>query len=322
MTELPRARALVRLDGPGHIMPVEPVTPSGSTIWRVVHFPVILGAVALALLLLASFATTLIGFAFRFAGHMPGARFLAPLTGAAAVLCVYWVFVRVVERRRELAELGGGGWLREIALAYGAGLSLAAGIFAIVYALGGLQVVGFDSPHVLIAPFVSAACAAVVQEVIARGLFFRLVERLLGSWLALLLMAAGFGAAAFLFAQAAPFAGLAIVLEAGLMFTAAYMATRRLWGAIGLHAAWNFAQVALYGVAGTAAGPPGAGTAAGPHGFVRSLATGPDWLTGARAGVDASLPALAVTALLVAALLTVAIRRGYIVRPVWRRGRR
>ena len=312
MTELPRSRALVRLDGPGHIMPVEPTTPPGSTIWRIVHFPLVLAVVALGLLVLAGIATNVVGVGFRAAGHVPGARFLTPIISTAAVAGAYWLFVRVVERRRDMAELGTAGWLREAGLGFAGGLVLNAGIFAIVYLSGALHVFGFNAPSVLAQPLVSSICAAIVQEMILRGLLFRQAERLLGSWLAVVLTAVVFGVAAVVTSDAGLRANLAIVLEAGLLFTALYMATRRLWAAIGLHAAWNFAQVALYGIAAT----PG-----GPRSFVLTLMSGPDWLTGGSAGADASVPALLANAALVVALLVVAMRRGFIVRPAWRRGR-
>jgi len=42
---------------------------------------------------------------------------------------------------------------------------------------------------------------------------------------------------------------IAITLEAGSSIGAAYMATRSLWFAMGLHTAWNFLQGAIFGVA-------------------------------------------------------------------------
>ena len=39
-----------------------------------------------------------------------------------------------------------------------------------------------------------------------------------------------------------------IAVEAGLLLGGAYMLTRSLWVAIGLHAAWNFTQGAVFGV--------------------------------------------------------------------------
>ncbi|WP_375397124.1 type II CAAX prenyl endopeptidase Rce1 family protein [uncultured Sphingomonas sp.] len=312
MTELPRSRALVRLDGPGHIMPVEPVTPPGSKVWRVIHFPVMLAVVAIGLLFVSALAIGLIGFGFRFTAHIPGVRYLIPLIGATATITAYCLFVRIVERRSDIEELGARGWLTELVLGFCGGLALSFATFAVLSLLGALRVVGSNPPYVMLLPFVVQICTAIVLEIVVCGLGFRLVERLLGSWLTLLLAMIFFGTVRFFSDSQTPYAVLAVALEAGLLFAVLYMVTRRLWAAIGLHAAWKFAQVGLYG---------DAVTAGEPHGYVLSILDGPDWLTGGRAGTDASIPGLCINALAMVVLLEVAVRRGRIVRPVWQRGR-
>jgi membrane protease YdiL (CAAX protease family) len=164
----------------------------------------------------------------------------------------------------------------------------------------------------MLLPFVVKLSTAIILVIIVCGLGFRLVERLLGSWLSLLLTMIFFGVVRLFGDDATPLAVLAVALEAGLLFAVLYMVTRRLWAAIGLQAAWKFAQVGLYG---------DAMTSGRPRGFLLSSLEGPDWLTGGRGGTDASVPALVLAALLVVALLAVAVRRGQIVRPVWQRGR-
>lgn len=312
MLELPRSRALVRLDGPGHIMPVEPVTPPGSAVWRVVHSPAALGVVAAGLLYAAVLSLKLAGVGFRLVDHMPGVRYLVPPLGAAAVVAAYWVFVRAVERRPAVDELGAGGGGAELGFGVLAGLALSAATFGALALLGDVRVLGANPPRVLAHPVLVELCTAVVLEVLANGLAFRLAERPMGSWWTLALTAVAFGAVPFTGRVVTGPAVLAVTLF-GLACAAAYMATRRLWAPIGLFAAWNVAQTALYGAALGVDGP---------QGLVLTQVEGPNWLTGGLAGTDASAPALVGDALLVLALLTLAVRRGRIVRPAWRRGRR
>src|SRR3546814_4514721 len=82
-----------------------------------------------------------------------------------------------------------------------------------------------------------------------RGVIFRLIERWLGSWIALAISAALFGAGHLANPNASWFAAVCIALEAGIMLGAIYMVTRRLWAAVGIHAAWNFTQGGIYGIA-------------------------------------------------------------------------
>lgn len=305
LTNLTRSRALVRLDGPGHIMPIEPVTPPDSKVWRVVHFPVVLAVCAICLLSAVMLGIKLLlDFGLAHFTYVPGIRYLVPLIGAAEFILVYLVFVRVVERRRDFEELGKAGWLTEVGQGFGGGLALCLAVFAIQAATGVVSIEGFSVSRELLPPIVAQVCTAICLELMLRGVFFRLAERLLGSWLALLVSFAFFGGGVLLDGMSMSSA-LAAGVQSGLLFAAVYMVTRRLWAVIGLHAAIGIAVVQLYGA----------------NGFVVSRLAGPDWLTGGPGGADASLPGLAMTIFLIAALLATAIRRGRIVRPIWQSGR-
>lgn len=304
VTNLARSRALVRLDGPGHIMPIEPVTPPDSKVWRIIHFPVGLAACAACLLGAAILGIKLLGFGLGYFTYVPGARYLVPLIGAAAIILVYLVFVRIVERRRDVEELGAAGWLSEVGLGFCGGLALCLTVFGVQAATGVISIEGFTLSRELPALVVTQVCTVICLELVLRGLVFRLAERLLGSWMALSASVVFFGGGVVLGGMPATWA-IAAGLQSGLLFAAVYMVTRRLWAVIGLHAAIGIAQVELYGA----------------NGFVVSRVAGPDWLTGGAGGADASLPGLSMTALLVAALLVTAIRRGRIVRPIWQSGR-
>lgn len=293
-------------------MPVEPVTPPGSTTWRILHFPVVLIILAVGWIVAAGLGVNLVEPALRSFNHVPGGRYLGPMFGATAIVAIYWVFVRFVERRRDIEELGTSGSLGELVLGFGAGLGLSAISFAILFIIGGVHVYGYNPPRVLLFPLVVQCCGAIILEIVLRGFFFRQVERLLGSWLSLILSAIAFGSLALLRDTFEPFAMVADILNAGILFAAMYMVTRRLWAVIGLHAAWSLARIALYG------SPM---TANGPRGLVLSQVIGPDWLTGGRNGANASVPALVCSAVLVTILLITAVRRGHIVRPIWQRGR-
>ncbi len=293
-------------------MPVEPVTPPDSAAWRVIHFPVMLAVIAAGLLFAGAIAIGLVGYAVRSISHVPAARYLVSPVGAMIALAGYVLFVRIVERRPVVEELDSRGWLQELGSAYGGGLLLSLATFAILDLLGGVRILGFNPPEVMLLPFVVQLSTALILELVVCGIGFRLIERLLGSWLTLLLTFGFFGAARLIGDVATPSAVFTVALQAVLLFAAPYMMTRRLWAAIGLSAGWKFAQIGLYGIASSESGP---------HGFVLSAVSGPDWLTGGIAGTDASVPALAVNTLVIAVLLILAVRRGRIVRPAWRRGR-
>ena len=143
-----------------------------------------------------------------------------------------------------------------------------------------------------------------------RGLFFRIIENWLGSWVALALSAALFGALHLGNPNATLVAGGAIAIEAGVMLAAIYMVTRRLWAAIGLHAAWNFTQGGVFGI-------PVSGFDV--QGLLVPRITGSELLTGGDFGAEASLPAMLICTAFGIVLLVIAARRGQVIQPYWRR---
>jgi len=87
------------------------------------------------------------------------------------------------------------------------------------------------------------AALGAAEEVIFRAYFFRLLSMATGTWIAVLVSSALFGAVHAANPGANLFSSLAIALEAGVILAGAYAVTGRLWVPIGLHAGWNFAEV-------------------------------------------------------------------------------
>jgi membrane protease YdiL (CAAX protease family) len=93
--------------------------------------------------------------------------------------------------------------------------------------------------------------------------------------------------------------------EGGILLSAAYVLTRRLWLPIGIHFAWDFSQDAV----------------AGANGLVRANLTGPSLLSGGDAGIEGSILALLLCLMVSAYLLLLGVQRGHIVQPPWRAAR-
>jgi hypothetical protein len=176
------------------------------------------------------------------------------------------------------------------------------------------RIVGAGDPSSLVAALIASALfPAVSEELVFRGILFRWLEEWGGSWVALLLTSALFGAAHLMNPHASPIAAVGIALEAGVMLGAAYMLTRSLWLPMGLHAAWTFAQGEIYDI-------PVSGTDV--LGLIDARLSGPPLLTGNGFGLEASLIAIVVATLFGLWLLRLAIRKGELVQPRWVRRRR
>jgi membrane protease YdiL (CAAX protease family) len=167
----------------------------------------------------------------------------------------------------------------------------------------------------LTALIVPTVGAAVTEEMLFRGVLFRWLEQFGGSWFALLLTSAFFGAAHLNNPNSSWIAAVGIAFEAGVMLGAAYMLTRSLWLPMGLHAAWNFTQGEIFDI-------PVSGTKA--DGMVDAQLSGNPLLTGNGFGLEASLIAIVIATLFGLWLLWLAIRKGEVKQPWWvtRRQRR
>jgi membrane protease YdiL (CAAX protease family) len=220
----------------------------------------------------------------------PGLETSTPLTKSLVAVCAavlmylaYCLYTRLVEKRKALemtlkgspAEFGKG-------LAIGSGLMIT--IVALLAVAGCYRVESFNLDwSILISAFLRLGSGAFLEELIFRLIIFKLTEEALGSWVALVVQAALFGAAHIGNPNASIFSSAAIVVEAGVLLAAAFMVTRRVWLIFGLHLAWNFVQSTVFGlsVSGTTS-----------HGIITPIVSGPEWLTGGAFGVEASWPAV------------------------------
>jgi hypothetical protein len=177
-------------------------------------------------------------------------------------------------------------------------------------AIGVYQVTGKNSWTLMFATVPGFILGAVLEEVIARGIIFRILEESLGSWIALAISAAIFGLLHLLNAGATLLNAGAISIEAGILLAAAFMVTRRLWFCIGIHFAWNFTQGGIFS---------GAVSGGQQKGLLRAKMVGAEWITGGAFGVEASVVALVVCTAAGMLLLIAAKRKGHIVQPFWAR---
>jgi len=239
----------------------------------------------------------------------PWLMLFASVCVAVIFVASYALFCRFVEQR-PVVEFALPGAATELGAGIATGLLLFSAVVAVIAAFGGYSVVGTRGAAVLVPALAISIASGFSEEIIFRGWFFRLVEQWLGTWIALILSAALFGALHLGNENASLLAGAAIALEAGIMLAAIYLITRRLWAAIGVHAAWNFAQGGIYGI-------PVSGGAM--DGVLVPRISGPDLLTGGAFGAEASLPAIVVATGFGIVMLVVAYRRGGFVAPLWLR---
>jgi uncharacterized protein len=270
----------------------------------------LLGAVAIlgAVLLFRQGLLPLIDAVFQ-----PGPEWLSAFrrTGILlAAVAAYWAYVRWYEKR-EATELR----LQPLRLALGvaSGVVLVGLPIAILFALGAYELVlfrGFSSALVGVAGVI--VIAAVLEELVYRGLLFRVLERAWGTGVALAVQAIVFAVLHLANVEqgnaADVMAMLVSVTLLGLLWAGLFVLTRNLWVVAANHAAWNFtillSGVPLSGIEDWRALAP-----------IESRYAGPDWLTGGMFGPENSLLVMVSIAVAVVLLLRAARRRGAFLSP-------
>lgn len=242
-------------------------------------------------------------------GHVSGIIIFS-LEGGVSIAS-YFLYVRFVEKRsaRELSRF------RIVLLPLGllVGLVWFALLMALLYASGHYEINALGFPSRWFSALIFAVGTAIWEEVTFRGLLFRITEETFGTWVGVVVSAIVFGALHGLNPNASLASSVAIILESGILLAAAYFATRTLWLPIGLHCGWNFAEDFIFGVrmSGHAARPA----------IVDGTLTGSLFWTGGVYGLESSVWAIGMAAILSAVLIGIAVRRREVVPFMPNRGR-
>lgn len=281
---------------------------STTPIWlRILQLPPV------RLLLLGFVLYYCIGFSNLFMSENKGQTLpstIAALAMIALAMGIYFAFARWIERR-EVTELALPGMAKEMGIGMLIGTGLYTGCMLILLVMGIYRMDGLNPVAFMIPAIASALSSGFLEELLFRGVLFRIVEEWLGSWISIIVSSVVFGLVHLVNPDATLLGAIFISVEAGLLLAAAYMVTRRLWMSIGFHISWNYTQSAIFGgiVSGGIAEP----------GLIKPILDGPDLLTGGQFGLEASLTAFLLCTATGAILLVMAVRKGNVVQPFWKR---
>lgn len=219
---------------------------------------------------------------------------------AFGMIVAYRLSVRLIERRSadelELANSASGIFI---------GIGIGFGIFTCVYAAlwfkGFAHITGFSGTQGIGQAAAIAIASAVGEEIVFRGIFFRILDQSFGTITAVVLSSAVFGLLHALNHGATWWSTTAVALEGGAMLGAAFAASRTLWLPIGLHFGWNFTEGGIFGAAVSG------GTY---HGLIANTLSGPAIWTGGAFGPEASAVAVITCLPIVAILMLIAVLGG------------
>ena len=241
----------------------------------------------------------------------------SPLIGVAiavamalVAMAVYVAWGKLIERR-EVTELSLPGAGREWAIGGLIGVVLYAGCVLLLMVIGMYRIEGLNPLSYMIPAAAMAVKSSVFEELVFRGVLFRSVEDMAGSWVAIIVSSLVFGLLHLINPDATIAGAVYIAIEAGLLLAAAYLVTRRLWMAIGYHMLWNYVQSAVFsGIVSGGVSLPG---------LFQAKIEGPSFFTGGTFGMEQSIFALVLCTVTGVVMLVIAMRRGHLVPAPWNR---
>jgi membrane protease YdiL (CAAX protease family) len=179
-------------------------------------------------------------------------------------------------------------WLKDYALGLLLGILTITLAVALAMPTGGISFIRNETSATnsilltIVTSFIVFLVAAAFEEALFRGYILQTFIRADLAWFAILLTSLPFALAHLNNPNATWFSTINTAL-AGIWFGVAYLKTRSLWLAFGLHLAWNWFQGAIYGI-----NVSGISQIA-PDPLLRPVDQGPTWLTGGHYGIEGGL---------------------------------
>ncbi len=235
------------------------------------------------------------------------------LTGswtAILVLAAYIFLFRYYEKRA-ISELSLKKFWRNALLGFFLGLLLQSCVILITYLYGGYQVLSVNPISYLLPAFAIGITSAIFEEILIRGILFRITEESLGTIWALVISSLLFGFLHLANQSSSVYSAFAITIEAGLLLGVSYVVTRNLWMPILLHFSWNFAEGGIYGA--NLSGNILSKT------LISARFSGSEWITGGAFGPENSVQAIVLGFIAAAIIFMVAYKQKKLIKPYWRR---
>lgn len=268
-----------------------------------------------------AFVRILIGFIFIFAvnqfvlstlekTHFFNEQITTLFANIISSIFTIFVYILVYKwlEKRAITEFSLHRIGRSLLLGLTIGFVLQSLTILVIYLKGGYEVTAVNPISHILIPLGLSVSYAIGEEILFRGVLFRIMEEKLGTYIALFISALIFGLLHALNPNSSIIDGLSIAVQAGLLLGVAYVYSRNLWLPIMVHFSWDFTESAIYGatVSGTTS-----------QTLINSKITGAKWFTGAEFGPEGSLQATLLCLVASLVMLYLAHKKGNIIKPFW-----
>jgi hypothetical protein len=232
------------------------------------------------------------------------------ILASIAVIITYKFFYRKVENR-EVTEISAKGIAKNLILGILIGGILQSLTVLVIYLNNGFSLVSVNPVSFLIIPFTVAFSVAIFEEILIRGILFRIVEEKLGSVNALIMSAIIFGALHLMNSGSSFISAACVAVEGGLLLGAAYIYSRNLWLPIAIHFAWNFMQSGIFGAVTSGNEKT--------NSLLTTDLTGPEIITGGAFGPEGTIQAIIFCLIATIVLMILNAKRNNLIKPYWKK---
>lgn len=218
-----------------------------------------------------------------------------------------YIFLFRYYEKRSITELSTKGLGKNLSIGILLGVLLQSLTILVIYLNKGFTVISVNSILFILPSLAMAFTSAIFEEIIFRGILFRITEEKLGSYWALLISALIFGAMHLANPHSSISAALGLAIQAGLLLGAAYIFTRNLWFPIAIHFAWNFTQSGIFGASTS-------GSTMGKS-LLTTKIEGAEWFTGGQFGPEGSIQATLFCLVATIVLILLSHKQHKIIKP-------
>ncbi len=286
---------------------------SPNLFWRILTFPLSKIIIAIILVNVPTFIMRSLAQVILSALSVQNAQLEAVVVFIVRLLTVYFaysLFVKYFEKRKvdeisidrsALKEFLFGGILGFLAIGMVTGIMVIFDCYSIE---------GINQSATPFISFLYDFFFAFLQDIVYFAIIFRITEENMGSWIAIIIASIIFGFKHGLFPGYNLWSLVAQSIEAGILFSALFMLTRRIWVIFGFHFIWNYIEHGIMGIP----------EIEGMQGILISKFSGPDIITGSPVGLEASILTFIIGLGIGIYFLNKAYRKGNFVLPFWKLG--
>lgn len=228
---------------------------------------------------------------------------------SASCVLSYILFFKKYDKRA-VTELAAKGLAKNLFIGLTIGFALQCLTILVIYLNGSYMVLKINPISFILIPLAIMFTVAIIEEILVRGIIFRIMEEKLGSYISLTFASILFGVLHLANPHGTLISAICIT-TAGFLFGTVFMYSRNLWMPIALHFAWNFTQSGIFGAITSGNEKT--------NSLIEAQIQGPEFITGGAFGPEGSIQAIVFCALATIVLFVMCNKNNKIIKPYWKK---